>query len=125
LVRQQWAAQLQDDNAWNAALQVGVIANTGEANAPELNQSSVTASPPPHPPSASHSATSSQSGVVKTGIAHTQTGTASSLDEPNTADSSPSPLRGEVAQGRRVARGEGAIKDGEALELLFRPDPTI
>src|SRR5581483_1371262 len=54
LVRQQWAAQLQDDNAWNAALQVGVIANTGEANAPELNQSSVTASPPPHPPSASH-----------------------------------------------------------------------
>ena len=114
LVRQQWAAQLQDDNAWNAALQVGVIANTGEANAPELNQSSVTASPPPHPPSASHSATSSQRGEGKS----------------ETAASNPlSPPAGRGQPSATRLAGEGGPKqsgaDGEALELLFRPDPTI
>jgi MoCo/4Fe-4S cofactor protein with predicted Tat translocation signal len=33
LVRAQWSSQLQDDNAWNAALQAGVISNTAITDA--------------------------------------------------------------------------------------------
>src|SRR5581483_11012089 len=66
LLRQQWTSQLQDDNAWNAALQAGFVAiASGVANAPASNQSGAVASLPPHPPSASRSATSPQKGEVK------------------------------------------------------------
>jgi len=121
LVRQQWAAQLQDDNAWNAALQAGVIANAaGATSAPAKNESGATTSPLPHPPSAARSATpdqvrgrlSPQRGEVNLSGANTST---------NAAGFSPSRQRGE-------GRGEGAATASQSeakLELLFRPDPTI
>ena len=94
LVRQQWAAQLQDDNAWSAALQAGVIT--------------------PLPTSTSRSSPSPTRGGGKS----------------ETAASNPlSPPAGRGQPSATRLAGEGESKqggaDGEALELLFRPDPTI
>ncbi|HJU08798.1 MAG TPA: TAT-variant-translocated molybdopterin oxidoreductase, partial [Rhodanobacteraceae bacterium] len=108
LVRQQWTTQLQDDTAWNAALQAGIVANTSISNTPASNQPN--ASPPPHPPSAARSSTSPPRREMNSPGGNTST---------SAAGFSPSPLRGE-------GRGEGASAQGESkLELLFRPDPTI
>jgi molybdopterin-containing oxidoreductase family iron-sulfur binding subunit len=107
LVRRQWSSQLQNDAAWNAALQAGVI--------------------PPLPTRASRSSPSPTRGEGKSSAALRATSASEDNAEPFAdagmprGGSSSSPPRAE-------GRGEGASQGqraGEKLELLFRPDPTI
>ncbi|MGH8211805.1 MAG: TAT-variant-translocated molybdopterin oxidoreductase, partial [Rhodanobacteraceae bacterium] len=97
LVRSQWSSKLQDGNAWNAALQAGVIANMVPANTSNFQF-------------ASNAQTISSS-------SHRRESSGFANNEAKALDSG-SPLH-----GVRNDEQQNSSVD-EKFELLFRPDPT-
>jgi molybdopterin-containing oxidoreductase family iron-sulfur binding subunit len=113
LVRRQWQSQLADDKAWAAALQAGVVADT--LSSPRRNPG----------PSDLPDAKSLGSGSPLRGVRN---------DEQKNNNAIPPPLRDirnddrtKINATRPSPRGDrnDGQSDGETLELLFRPDPTI
>ncbi|HET6913223.1 MAG TPA: TAT-variant-translocated molybdopterin oxidoreductase [Rhodanobacteraceae bacterium] len=98
LVRRQWASQLKDDAAWNAALQAGVISGTA-------------------PPAISPVQGSSASDGASSSSSRRKPESSDFGSSEGKALDSGSPLRG--------VRNDEQRTPGNALELLFRHDPTI
>ncbi|HEY9110477.1 MAG TPA: TAT-variant-translocated molybdopterin oxidoreductase [Rhodanobacteraceae bacterium] len=128
LVRRQWQSQLKDDKAWNEALQSGVAANT--LSSPRRK---------PGPSDFSSTAKSLGFGSPLRGVRNDDNIVIPGRPEGSNPESvssttvqRPAPAAGESGEDQQTDSGSplrGARNDeqnnGSALELLFRPDPTL
>lgn len=100
LVRRQWQPQLKDDRAWNEALQSGVVADSASLANGDANSG-------PSPPRSR--------GRPGGGWA----------DQPESIELATHPHPALPLKGSADFAAPIRERDGNELELLFRPDPTI
>ncbi len=117
LVRRQWQSQLADDETWSEALQVGVIPNPSPTNAKAPLRRPSVARSSPSPPNASGGEGWGEGAGLAAATSSISSVRPGSTALPGTKSlGSGSPPRG--------VRNDEHTNNG-ALELLFRPDPTI